>query len=559
MAQSGSGLLAQLMSASGGDGPSNYSRLPFRENLALLLNSGNPLLYIETFEEQRVIAEIEAVVADAKAVRNPRKVYTWSYTEGFRKPDGSTVTDTIKAVNGLTQAQKLDEPAVAIFRDLHADFGEGGHPSDVVAIRKLRDIAHDFRFGRTPRSLIIIAPQLDIPPDLEKDVTLVSFPLPDEKEIRSALDSLIKSYQQAGLLNLQLDEIGLEKLAKAANGLTLSEATNAFTKAIADGWKLDDSSLQMVLDEKRQTVRKSGVMDSIPVDISLSDVGGLENLKRWLHQRNGSWLDSAAKYGLPAPKGALIVGVPGCGKSLTAKAVSGAWGLPLLSLDIGKLFTGLVGFSERNMRQAISVAEASAPCVLWIDEVEKGFSGVGSNSDSGTSTRVFGEFLSWMQEKTAPVFVIATANEVDKLPPEFLRKGRFDEIFFVDLPTPRERVAVWKVQLHHYLDGCPAGENLTLNDDLYQRLAEVSAGFSGSEIESAVTSAMYTAYGANRAVDEQDLVHALKTTVPLSTTDAEQISAIRNWANTRAVAATAKEDQDVAPGGDDVGGRRIDY
>ncbi|MEI8082111.1 MAG: AAA family ATPase, partial [Actinomycetes bacterium] len=510
------------------------------------------------------------------ALSQPRQVYTWSLTTGFCRGREPRVPDSEKPGVALAAAKKVNEPAVMVFADLHVMLGAPTRPIDPGTVRRLREVATGFRRGDVPRTMIIIAPQLQVPADLQKDITVVEFRLPRNDELSDLLGSMIKENSDSGRLHVELDDIGLERMAKAANGLTLAEAENAFAKAIAERGTLDEQAIGVVLEEKRQAVHKSGMMEVPPVDVRLEDVGGLDNMKRWLAKRDGSWLDSAAAYGLPAPKGVLIVGVPGCGKSLTAKAVAAAWGLPLLSLDIGRIYQGIVGSSEANMRTAIRIAEATAPCVLWIDEVEKGFAGVGSISDSGTSTRVFGSFLSWMQEKTAPVFVIATANDIEHLPPEFLRKGRFDEIFFVDLPTVAERKAIWRVQFRRKLEGTPAGAGLELSDDLIGRLADASEGLSGAEIENAVVVALFEAFGARRAVTEDDLMVALKRTVPLSVTNAEQIAAIRRWADTRAVAATASEHlpprtasgvdgaadgESSAPAGqsDYRGGRRVDF
>ena len=392
--------------------------------------------------------------------------------------------------------------------------------------------------------LIIVAPMLRIPPELEKDITLVDFPLPDETEIRSLLDNMIATNSQGGRIRVEVDEQGRERIAKAAMGLTVHEAENAFARAMVDNGVLSNDDVHVVLEEKRQTIRKSGLLEFVPADIDLDDVGGLQNLKRWLDKRNNSWMAEAADYGLPAPKGLLMTGVPGCGKSLTAKAIASAWGLPLLRLDIGKVFAGLVGSSEQNMRNAIRAAEATAPCVLWIDEIEKGFSGAtGGGGDSGTSTRVFGSFLTWMQEKTSPVFVIATANNVSGLPPEFLRKGRFDEIFFVDLPTGIERRDVWDLHLRKRLHNENVSAGIDLTEDLVARLADATEGYAGAEIEQAVVVGLFDAFAERRPLDETDLFRAVDNMVPLSVTQAEQIAAIRSWAATRAIAATAAEDR----------------
>ena len=298
----------------------------------------------------------------------------------------------------------------------------------------------------------------------------------------------------------------------------------------------------------------------------MDDIGGLENLKNWLVKRRNSWLDIAKKYNIPAPKGVLITGIPGCGKSLTAKAMSTIWQLPLLKLDMGKIFSGIVGSSEENMRRAIATAEALAPSVLWIDEIEKGLGNIDSSGDSGTSARIFGTFLTWMQEKTKPVFVIATANDISKLPPELLRKGRFDEVFFVDLPTKDERKKIFNVHLNKRVQNSEVGKEITLDESLLESLSDLTAGFSGSEIEQIVISALYEAFFHERNLTTNDLVNAIKNTIPISVTQKEQIKRLREWANVRAVSATPKEDltiyKNTSEDSDDIdlsrGGRMLD-
>lgn len=432
-----------------------------------------------------------------------------------------------------------------VFHDLHAHLGDGaGRPADPGIVRRIRDVAAAFQTGASARTLVLVSPLLRIPPELEKDITILDFPLPGEQEIRALLDDMIATNTASGRIRVEVDDLGKERLAKAALGLTVHEAENAFARAMVDDGVLDNDDIQVVLEEKRQTVRKAGLLEFVPRDIDLDDVGGLQNLKRWLSKRNNSWMAEAADYGLPAPRGVLMTGVPGCGKSLTAKAIASAWDLPLLRLDIGKVFAGLVGSSEQNMRSAIRSAEATAPCVLWMDEIEKGFSGVGGPSgDSGTSSRVFGSFLTWMQEKTSPVFVIATANNVEHLPPEFLRKGRFDEIFFVDLPTTPEREDIWRLHIGKRVRHEKASAGFHLSDALVSELAAASEGYSGAEIEQAVIAALFDAFADKRALRAEELFRAITNMVPLSVTQAEQIARVRQWAATRAVAATATEDR----------------
>ena len=431
-----------------------------------------------------------------------------------------------------------------IMLDLHAHLGDARHAGDPVLLRLLRDVSAAFQSGPNARTLIMVCPVLNIPAELDKDITLLDFPLPGEAEIHMVLENLISTNAaDGGRITADLDDEGRERLVKAACGLTLAEATNAFARAMVNNGSLTSDDVQIVVEEKRQAVRKSGLLEFVDVDINLDDVGGLQNLKQWLNKRNSSWLAEAAEYGVPAPKGVLMTGVPGCGKSMTAKATAAAWGLPLLRLDIGKIFSGLIGSSEHNMRAAIRTAEATSPCVLWIDEIEKGFAGTSGISDSGTSSRVFGSFLTWMQEKTSPVFVIATANRVDRLPPEFLRRGRFDEIFFIDLPTKHEREQIWQLHLTRRLKASKTGP-LPLTDELLSDLVDISDGYSGAEIEQAVVAAMFDAFAERRSLTADDLNRAVRGMVPLSVTQAERIAEVRNWASARAVAATSIDDGD---------------
>jgi SpoVK/Ycf46/Vps4 family AAA+-type ATPase len=518
----------------------------FRDALSQLLKARFPILYIESYEEHRVVAEVTAVARDATLVRTPRAVWTWSATEGLVQPDGTPRKGTTGPEDALNAALRIDEPSVLIFKDLHAAHGGADRPGNPGVVRRLRDVAAAYKSGPVARALVLVSPVLRLPVELEKDVTIVDFPLPTEYEIRMVLEGMIAANTASGRIRIGLDQVGREKLAKAALGLTLQEAENAFARAMVNDGVLDLEDIAVVHEEKRQTVRKSGLLEFVDVNVDLADVGGLENLKRWLAKRDSSWLAEAAEYGLPAPRGVLITGVPGCGKSLTAKAVAAAWGLPLLRFDIGRVFAGLVGSSEQNVRNAIRTAEATSPCVLWVDEIEKGFASGGG--DSGTSSRVFGTFLTWLQEKTEPVFVIATANNIESLPPELLRKGRFDEIFFVDLPTRVERASIWAVHITRRLSHPAVARDLTVDAALLKELSGLSDGYSGAEIEQAVIAGLFDAFSERRPLRRDDLVHGVVNMVPLSVTQAERISAVRAWAEMRAVAATAAEDWDLNGG-----------
>src|SRR5690625_5661411 len=344
-------------------------------------------------------------------------------------------------------------------------------------------------------------------------------------------------------ITIDLNEEEEESVIKAALGLTIQEAENSFALSLVMDGRLDINTVDHVLSEKQQIIKKNEILEYIPKSLDMKDVGGLDNIKNWLIKRDRSWLGSAEAYGLPAPKGLLITGIPGCGKSLIAKAVSSLWNLPLLKLDMGKIFSGVVGSSEENMRKAIETAEAIAPSILWIDEIEKGLAGTNSSGDSGTASRIFGTFLNWMQDKTEPVFLVATANDIQKLPPEFLRKGRFNEIFFVDLPTQKEREAIFKIHLEKRLISEISRGDFSLEDTTYEQLANMTEGFIGAEVEQVVISALFEAFAETRAIQMNDLKKAIEETIPLSVTQAEQIKALREWASVRAVTATLRDDR----------------
>jgi ATP-dependent 26S proteasome regulatory subunit len=517
----------------------------FASSLRRLVRARFPLLSIATAEEGRVLGEISAVLGDRGQVSPARQVYTWTTSNGFAALGQPGNPDTRTPHAALTAAMALSAPSALVMFDLHPWLGGSQVPPDTQLVRVLKDTVRFYKDGSVPRTLILVSPLQNIPAELESLVTLLDFPLPDEKYLRDLLERMIDRNTQAGALTTELGDDGVERLAKAAIGLTAFEAENAFARAMVADGRLTVDDVSVVADEKGQIIRKSGVLEVVSSTVKLQDIGGLGNLKAWLTKRDGSWLDEARAYGLPAPKGVLMTGVPGCGKSLTAKAMSSAWGLPLIRLDIGRVFGGLVGASEQNMRTAIRTAEAVAPCVLWIDEIEKGFAaGASGSGDSGTSARVFGTFLSWMQEKTAPVFVMATANNISLLPPEFLRKGRFDEIFFIDLPTRSERRDIFRVHLAVRLAAGPALGDLEIDDPLLDTLADATEGFSGAEIEQAVISGCFDAFDGRRHLTAEDLLREIRNTVPLSVTQSEQIDALREWADVRAVAASTEEDRE---------------
>jgi SpoVK/Ycf46/Vps4 family AAA+-type ATPase len=394
----------------------------------------------------------------------------------------------------------------------------------------LRDLVENLK--TTYETIIFISPVLNVPVELEKDIAVIDYPLPDREEINNLLENIIKTVSKKPNIKVDITPEIKEKLVDAALGLTLNEAENAFARAIVYDNVLDGKDIQIVLEEKKQVIKKSGILDYFHTEETIENVGGLDNLKEWLRKRALSFTQRAKEFGLPEPKGILLVGVQGCGKSLVAKCISNLWGLPLLRFDVGKVFSGIVGSSEENIRKTIKIAESIAPVILWIDEIEKSLSGIESSSfsDAGTSARVFGTFITWLQEKTKPVFVVATANNIKTLPPELLRKGRFDEIFFVDLPNLEERKEIFAIHLKKRKRN---PENFDL-----EILARESENFSGAEIEQVIISSLFDAFVENRDITTDDIIKNIKKTVPLAITMKESIEELREWAKNRTVPAS---------------------
>ncbi len=450
--------------------------LKTKDYICNLLKARFPMIYISTWEENRVTQMIEDIVTEENKIKTIRKVYLWSQTEGITA-GRETVRNTETSLSALDYISECNEPSVFILKDFHV-FLSPKQPNDYIVIRKLRDMVNVLRESEKPKNIIFVSPMLQLSEELQKEVTVVELDFPNTYELETLLNEMIAVNRDNPNITINLSASEKRQLCKTALGLTLQEAENAIARAMVQKGQLSIQELDIILEEKRQVIRKTGILEFIKSDLKLEDVGGLENLKRWLVKRNKSWKEEALKYNIPAPKGVLITGVPGCGKSLTAKAISAMWQLPLLRLDMGKIFSGLVGSSEENMRKAIRTAEAVSPSILWIDEIEKGFSGNGAG-DGGTLTRIFGTFLTWMQEKTEPVFVVATANNINKLPSELLRKGRFDEIFFVDLPTLKERMKIFEVHLKKRLENEAVVGDVEQTEEGLRKLALLTEGFVG--------------------------------------------------------------------------------
>jgi SpoVK/Ycf46/Vps4 family AAA+-type ATPase len=492
-----------------------------KEELNILIQAQYPLIYLVTSEEER--AE-QAIAKIAQGKNQHRRVFVWTVTHGiveYGQPPQTTQHNTVSPEAAIEWTVRQRDPGIYIFKDLHP------FVDAPATMRWLRDAIASFK--GTEKIIILMSPIQQIPIELEKDVVVIDFPLPDLSELDQVLSQQLEQVKARRLTT----EVR-EKLLKATLGLTRDEAEKVYRKARVKAGRLTEGEVDIILSEKKQLIRRNGILEYIEEDETIDSVGGLEELKKWLKQRSNAFSERAREYGLPQPKGMLILGVPGCGKSLIAKTTARLWGLPLLRLDMGRVYDGsMVGRSEANLRNALKTAESISPVILFIDELDKAFAGgTGSaDSDGGTSSRIFGSFLTWMQEKTSPVFVMATANRVERLPGEFLRKGRFDEIFFVDLPTSEEREDIFNIHL--------GKRRSEINRFDLGQLAKVSDGFSGAEIEQAIVAAMYEAFAQDREFTQLDIIAAIKSTLPLSRTMTEQVSALRDWARQRARPASA--------------------
>jgi ATP-dependent 26S proteasome regulatory subunit len=520
------------------------------------------ILVIESFEEERALSEISEI---AKTLNH--RLFVWSSTLGVQV-NGSVVGDKtfdLKLALDFCEEKAREEGSrnIFVFCDAHNYLASCSNP---VYRRRLRDFAINIRSRGYRSNCIVVAPSFEVANDLQKEVTLVDFPLPSRDEVKGQVSKFIDSWQGNESVRIDLSGDAKEKLIDAALGLTGLEIDNSLSRSLVSSLSVNENTIKDLLFEKKQIIRKTGILEYIDSKVDLDDVGGLATLKKWLHLRSQCFGQAAQEFGVGTPKGLLLTGVPGCGKSLTAKCVSSSWNMPLLRLDMGKIFQGLVGSSESNIRSALRTAEAISPCILWIDEIEKGLSGSsGGASDGGTASRVFGTLLTWMQEKTAPVFVFATANNINSLPPELLRKGRFDEIFFVDFPSTSERKRILEIHLKR-LKRDPEKFDLDL---LSSMGGESNFGkdvvLSGAEIEAWVGESLIEAFsrrmnGSDGASDltMADFETTISRIVPMSKMRKEEFTKLRSWANQNAISASA-----IVSGENgvetQVGGRKIDF
>jgi SpoVK/Ycf46/Vps4 family AAA+-type ATPase len=482
--------------------------MKFNDELILLLKARYPIIFIDTIEEDRVEYVIRKQI---KASLN-RSIYSWDFVDGYTNNpnnEGFAKRNPLQALE-LIERLTAETPALFLLKDFNRFL------TDVSISRKLKNVSRILKLQ--PKTIIIIGSDFQIPKELQDLITVLQFKLPLESEIDQELTRLINS------LNLKIDQTLFESLTRACQGLSLERIRRVLSKIIATHKTIDEKSIGVLLSEKKQIISQTEILEYWSSDEQIADIGGVEELKNWLKKRKTSFSLKAANYGLPTPRGLLLVGIQGTGKSLTAKAVASEWQLPLLKLDVGKLFGGIVGESESRLRQMINVAETLSPCILWIDEIDKAFSNNESNGDSGTSNRVLATFISWLSEKDKPVFVVATANNIDMLPLEIIRKGRFDEIFFLDLPKYNEREQIFKIHIKEFRPN-----SWKLFD--YIKLAKLSDSFSGAEIRQTVIEAMYYAFDEDREFTTDDICRALKELIPLAQLETSQTLKLQNWAS----------------------------
>lgn len=523
--------------------------------LKVLLDSSTPIVVMETVEETRAIRLVRAACASLNLT-----TFEWSIADGlarcgqasesvletgrFPAPDHATgkddsdagtraIYDSQQPAKALGNLLAISIDAVFILKDFHR------HLDDPVVVRRLRDVGQKFSANR--KTIVITSPSITIPTELASLVEFLDLPLPDKARLRQIIDETFVRLKKDHTLRRTAEPADLDLIAENLRGLTEEESERAMSQAIVTRYALSRETAADVVQAKKDMLRRSRMLDFVESTDNLAGVGGLENLKSWLALRRGTWDERAKNFGLDAPKGVIILGVQGCGKSLCARAIAGEWNIPLVKFDTAAVFDKYIGETEKRIQKVFRVAEGLAPCVLWIDELEKIFAGSDPGSasvDAGVSSRILAAFLSWMQDRSAPVFVAATCNNVDALPPELIRKGRFDELFFVDLPNAQERKQIFEIQLQHR-------KQTSTGIDL-DRVSVASKGYSGAEIGAVVQTALYSCYADRSTLSTQSLLDALSRTVPLSTVRAEEIQQLRAWASKRAVPASSRGDASLA-------------
>jgi AAA+ superfamily predicted ATPase len=489
-----------------------------RDELRLLVNSRQPIIAVETTEEERLEALLFEVATEMDV-----PLFRWSVTKGLSRFRGEAMYNSEPPEAALTNIAQVAGDGIFLLKDF------ARYCDNDKVCRRLRELAGQFRTAR--RSIVICAAKISLPEELQDDVADFAFALPTAEELAVGVREVIAETGARSMMPMQLGADGVMRLARNLVGLPMEEALRMLRMCILTRKKLDEGLLAAVLEAKRHALRKDGVLETVQRDASFNDVAGLSKLRAWIAKRKSAMTAEGRQFGLTAPKGVLITGVQGCGKSLAAKAIAAEWDYELARLDAGALYDKFVGESERRLHRALEQAQQLSPIVLWIDELEKAFASAGSSgdADAGLSQRLLATLLTWMQDRESGVFLAATSNNISALPPEMLRKGRFDEIFFVDLPNSEARSNLFAIHLRK------RGRDAATFD--LRTLAAASEGFSGAEIEQAIASALYTAFGLKRQLTTDILLEELRGTQPLSVTRAEDVQAIREWAGKRAVAA----------------------
>jgi SpoVK/Ycf46/Vps4 family AAA+-type ATPase len=450
-----------------------------------------------------------------------RTYYSWDFVEGYQGNPNDTGFAARNPLEALDLMDKLTPETGSLF--VLKDYDN--FLKDYSIIRKLKNLSKSLK--TQPKNIIILSPEINIPDSLKEFVTLLEFPLPSYTEILEELKRLTTSLQQ------EISSEVLYNIATACQGLSLERIRRVLSKVIAKYGEINESSSSLILQEKKQIIQQTQLLEFCLTDKSISDLGGLDNFKDWLKLRARAFSQEAINYGLPFPKGLLLVGVQGTGKSVAAKIIAHEWQLPLLRLDFGRLFASLIGQSEQRVRKMIEIAEALSPCVLWVDEIDKAFAGAQSSGDSGTTSRVLATFITWLSEKNSPVFVVATANNIEFIPPEILRKGRFDEMFFLTLPTREEREAIFGVHLQKFRPDSQANFKVPL-------LSELSKDFSGAEIEQVVIEAMRLGFNEDREFGDEDILVSIQNLVPLARTKSKEINLLKQWSESGNVTSASK-------------------
>ena len=478
----------------------------WQKNLDLLIKSRTPLIWIKTKEEER----LNRVLTATRDRLDIKRLIIWDCVNGLKgslNDEKKFINNPLGALNWIKD-QNNSTSTILLLKDFHKFY------EDPTISRTIKELS--FLLKETTHNLILSSHVYPKSDELDELLTTIELPLPDQEELTKLLKNISLKTDS------DLSENELNELAMASSGLSELRVRQVAARALTQRGKISKVDLQDIIDEKKQVIARSEILEFFESNSSQNDIGGLRILKNWLNQRYQAFSSEAREYGLPLPKGVLLVGPQGTGKSLTAKSIAQSWSMPLLKLDVGRLFSGLVGSSEARTRETIMRAEAMSPCILWIDEIDKGFGG-DARSDGGTSQRVLASLLTWMAEKNSSVFVIATANAIDKLPPELLRKGRFDEIFFLDLPKSDERLSI--LDLH--LKKRRPNYNFQLST-----IVDRTSGYSGAELEQAVIEAMHYSFSERREINERDLIKAVSELVPLSRTAKEQIELLKQWSST---------------------------